>query len=742
MDTQYRVYDCLHNDARRFGGSMLWLLFRVLPGCLLAGVLLLCLGGLATFASATPAAFEGGGLADPESGHMLLYDEQGTVFTAAVLQSSKVHFDISGMVATVTLEQAFRNDSGRWLEGVYAFPLPDTAAVRAMEMRLGERRIIGKIRERAEAKEIYRAAKAAGKKTSLVEQQRPNLFSNRVANIGPGETIVVRLEYVQQVGYQAGQFSLRFPATITARYMPGAPLQASVDPDEPLALEVNPYLGWAQPTVEVADADAISPLQYPQPGNEQAPLNPLQVTARLDMGIPLARVEAPFHDITLTRRAGVYDIGLAGGVSEMDRDFVLAWQPVTGASPTAALFTEIVAGEHYGLLLVVPPAADRAPPPVPREIIFVVDTSGSMGGLSIRQARSSLDRALRALRPEDRFNIIEFNSTHRALYRRPLPATAEHVQRALEFVNQLQARGGTEMLPALRAALAVSGDDDLLEERLPLRQVIFITDGAVGNELALFEEISTRLGTSRLFTVGIGAAPNSWFMREAARHGRGTHTHIGSLEEVAERMGGLFAQLARPAAVDLEIDWPVPVEAWPQRIPDLYLGEPLLVAVKFGHAAPVGELEVRGRLGEADWAQRIQIAAAQEPLGDTAHKGVASLWARHKIAGLLDERVRGRNPDAVRADVLPIALQHQLLSPYTSFIAVEERIARPAGEALGKVALPNTRPQGQTPQGFAYPRTATTGPAKLWLGSLLVFLATLLRVLRQPEVDHVPGRGR
>ena len=741
MDTQYRVYDCLHNDARRFGGGILWLLFRVLPGCLLAGVLLLCLGSLAAFASATPAAVEGGGLANPESGHMLLYDEQGTSFTAAVLQSSKVHFDISGMVATVTLEQAFRNDSGRWLEGVYAFPLPATAAVRAMEMRLGERRIIGKIRERAEAKKIYREAKAAGKKTSLVEQQRPNLFSNRVANIAPGETIVVRLEYVQQVGYQAGQFSLRFPATITARYMPGAPLEAAADPDEPLALEVNPYLGWAQPTVEVADADAISPQQYPQPGSEQAPLNPLQVTARLDMGIPLAKVEAPYHDITLTRRAGVYDIGLASGVSEMDRDFVLAWQPVTGAAPTAALFTEAVAGEHYGLLLVVPPAADRAPPPVPREIIFVVDTSGSMGGLSIRQARSSLDRALRALRPEDRFNIIEFNSTHRALYRRPLPATAEHVQRALEFVNQLQARGGTEMLPALRAALAVSGDDDLLQERLPLRQVIFITDGAVGNEEALFEEISTRLGTSRLFTVGIGAAPNSWFMREAARHGRGTHTHIGSLEEVAERMDGLFAQLARPAVVDLEIDWPVPVEAWPQRIPDLYLGEPLLVAVKFGPAPPAGELVVRGRLGEADWAQRIQIAAASESLADTAHKGVASLWARHKIAGLLDERVRGRSPDAVRADVLPIALQHQLLSPYTSFIAVEERIARPAGEALAKVAVPNTRPQGQTPQGFAYPRTATTGPAKLWLGSLLVFLATLLRVLRQPEADHVPGRG-
>lgn len=740
MDTHYRVYSYLHDDACRFGGSILWLLFRVLPGCLLAAMLL-CLGSVAAFASATPFAVEDGSLADLDGGHMLLYDGQNTAYAAAVLQSSKVHFDISGMVATVTLEQSFRNDSGRWLEGVYAFPLPDTAAVRAMEMRVGERRIIGRIRERAEAKTIYQQAKSAGRKTSLVEQQRPNLFSNRVANIAPGETIVVRLEYVQQVAYKAGLFSLRFPATITARYMPGVPLAPVGDPDEAAPLEVNPYLGWALPTNAVADADAISPLQYPQPGSEQAPLNPLEVSVRLDTGIPLAKVEAPYHDITLARRAGVYDIRLANGVSEMDRDFVLTWQPVAGAVPTAALFTEEVAGEYYGLLLVLPPAEDRATPPLPREIIFVVDTSGSMGGLSIRQARSSLGRALQALRPEDRFNIIEFNSTHQALYRRPVPATREHVQQALEFVKQLEASGGTEMLPALRAALATPGDHDLLEERLPLRQVIFITDGAVGNEVALFEEISAGLGSSRLFTVGIGAAPNSWFMREAARQGRGTHTHIGSLEEVGEQMGGLFEQLARPAAVDLEIDWPAPVEAWPQRIPDLYQGEPLLVAVKFGAAPPSGELVVRGRLAELDWAQRIQIAAAQEPLAGNAHKGVASLWARHKIAGLLDQQLRGRSEDAVRADVLPIALQHQLLSPYTSFVAEEEQIARPAGEALNKVAVPNTRPQGQTPQGFAYPRTATTGPAKLWLGTLLVFLGTLLRVLRQPEVDHVPDRG-
>ena len=740
MSDYQNIYYRLSADANRLGGLPMWLLFRLLPVILLALLLLLFLGAIPVQAMVQEEGVEGFP-EDIASGQMLLRDEQSNRYLPALLQASKVHFDISGMLATVSVEQSFRNDTQRWLEGVYAFPLPDTAAVRAMEMLVGERRIVGKIREKAQAQKIYAQAKAAGKKASLVEQQRPNLFTNRVANIGPGETIIVRLEYVQQVDYLAGAFSLRFPTTITARYMPGGPLQAAADPDRQDPVAINPYLGWARATTGVPDAAAISPVQYPREGSEQRPLNPLEVTASLDMGMPLARVEAPFHDIALARRAGVYDIRLANGVSEMDRDFVLTWEPVSGAAPAAALFTEQVGDEYFGLLMVLPPAAERAAAPPPREIIFVVDTSGSMGGVSIEQARNSVVKALQALRPEDRFNIIEFNSVHRSLYRRPVPATRHYVQRAQEFVRQLRANGGTEMLPALRAALDPAADSDLLEEQLALRQVIFITDGAVGNEVALFEEISARLGSSRLFTVGIGSAPNSWFMREAARFGRGTHTHIGSLEQVGEKMAALFEQLSRPAAVDMAVAWPGEVAAWPERVPDLYLGEPLLVAVRFAGEPPRGDVEVSGLVAGQAWKRSVQIATGADPLGSPRHKGVASLWARQKIAGLLDQKLLGRSADAVRADVLPLALAHQLLSPYTSFVAVEEVVSRPVAEPSGRVPVPNTRPKGQSPQGFAYPRTATTGPAKAWLGMLLLFLAMLMRVLRQPEVDHVPGAG-
>ena len=714
-----------------------WLLFRCLPSVVMFGLALLVLSASPSRASVRDLQ-QAGELETAGAGHMVLQDERGGSQIPAVLQSSKVHFEISGMVVTATLEQRFLNNSDRWLEGVYVFPLPENAAVRYLEMTIGERRIIGKVRERAEAAAIYDKARRVGKKASLVEQQRPNLFSNRVANIGPGEEVSVQLRYVQQVRYRHDGFSLRFPMTITPRYMPGSPLESVDETGEVGTLVPDSRRGWALPTDQVPDADAISPFQDPRPGSDRAPLNPIVVTASLDPGLPLAAVDSPYHEIRLSRRAGIYSIELADGASEMDRDFVLNWRPVTGARPAAAVFTERVGDEYFGLLMLLPPAAERMPEPGPRELVFVVDTSGSMGGVSIEQARASLSQALLQLRPQDRFNIIAFNSSHYALYRRPMPATRHHVARAREFVRQLNASGGTEMLPALRAALGPVTDDDVYREKPAVRQVIFITDGAVGNEVALFEEISASLGDSRLFTVGIGSAPNSWFMRKAAEFGRGSHTHIGKLEEVGEKMAGLFDRIASPVALNLEVRWPVDGEVWPERLPDLYAGEPLVLAAKFGTTEPAGEIEVMADIDGRPWRQAVALNEGGDPRTAPASNGVGSLWARAKISGLLDQKVVGRDEALVRADVLAVALQHQLLSPYTSFIAVEEQPSRPSGENADSRPIPNTRPRGQAAQAYAYPATATTAPARAWLGAMTLFLALMVCVLRRPEVDHVP----
>lgn len=728
------------------------LLVRWLPALIL-GALWLLLLSVAPARAAASEAHEDGGPNGVGSGHLLMMDETSGRYIPALVHHSKVHFDINGMIAVVQVEQTFRNATDRYLEGVYAFPLPGNAAVRALEMQLGDRRIVGVIKERAQAKKIYEAAKTAGKKASLVEQQRPNLFTNRVANIGPGEEITVRLEYVQAVAYDADVFSLRFPMTITPRYMPGTSIDYALREHElgqeqeqeqereqgSGMLRVDAALGWAAPTDRVPDADKISPFLHPAAGSDHTPLNPIEITAEVDMGMPLARIDSPYHEVALSRRAGVYSLALVNGVSEMDRDFVLNWQPVSGSAPQAALFTEKVGEEYYALLMVVPPAAKRMANTIAREIIFVVDTSGSMGGVSIEQARSSVSSALGQLRPQDTFNIIEFNSSHRALYGNSVPATNHYTQHAQEFVRLLRASGGTEMLPALRAALSDSGEEQEVQR---LRQVIFITDGAVGNEAELLAELSTGLGDSRLFTVAIGSAPNSWFMRKAAEVGRGTHTHIGDLNEVGRSMAALFEQLSRPAAVDFKIDWGSPVDAWPRRIPDLYQGQIISAVASFGTALPPGAITVSGRVNGQAWEQQLQLGDEQQPHNAGAHAGVASVWARRKIAGLLDQKMAGREEAVVRAEVLPLALTHQLLSPYTSFVAVEEVVSRPEGESMGRSPVPNTRPRGQSPQHFAYPRTATSGPAKIWFGAFCLFLAVVVRIFTMQETDHVPSEDQ
>jgi len=685
--------------------------------------------------SAAQARAEEGPLEEVGAGQLLLTAATGEV-QMALSQHSRVDMDISGMIAVVRLQQVFRNETPHWVEGVYAYPLPDTSAVRHMALQVGERRIVGRISEKEKARAAYKEARKAGKKTSLVEQQRPNLFTNRVANIAPGETVTVELEYVQPVRYSDGSFALRLPATITPRYLPGVPMERGSSE----TMDLLPSHGWAVATSEVADAAAISPLQHAAAGSDLAPRNPLELHVRLDAGLPLAEVTSPYHQIVLTRRDNSYTVRLANGKAEMDRDFELNWRPVTGSVPAAALFTEQVDGEYYGLLMVVPPSPQKSPEAPPRELVFVVDTSGSMGGVSIRQARDSVSRSLRFLRPEDQFNIIAFNSGFRTLFRQARAASPHNLQLAQEFVRHLQASGGTEMLPALRAALAPSGVADELAARPPLRQVIFITDGAVGNEDALFAEIEQRLGATRLFTVGIGSAPNGWFMRKAADYGRGSHTLISDVGEVDAKMSALFRQLASPVAVDMAVAWPAPVEVWPARVPDLYLGEPLLLAVKFGEQLPDQPLQVTGRIAGAEWQTTLRwpgaaapdATAPDAPAPDTSatHPGVASLWARKKIEHLLGEARHGEDQQAIRDSVLPIALRHQLLSPYTSFVAVEEVVSRPSTAGLKSLAVPNTRPQRQAPQAYAYPGTATTATARIWLASLLLMLAVLVYACR------------
>ncbi len=623
-------------------------------------------------------------------------------YSPATRLATDVDIDVTGIVARVSVEQRFRNDSDEWVEGAYVFPLPDDAAVDGLVMRIGERRIEGEIAEREQARQTYEAAREGGRHASLVEQERPNLFTTSVANIAPGQEIVIEIAYVETVAYDDGRFSLRFPMTLTPRYVPGAPLDTATG------------AGFAFDTARVPDASRITP---PVLDPASGAANRASVNVRIDAGLPLTAVVSPSHDVLVNRDAGTRAYRLSAAEVVMDRDLRVEWRPAAGREPRAVAFAEAGADESHVLLMFVPPDSAELERAGPRELVLVVDTSGSMGGRSIRQAKSALRTALDRLTSRDRFNVIEFNSTARALYPEPVQLTARKRTEARAFVDRLHATGGTNMAPAIRAALEQPHGDGRL------RQIVFVTDGSVGNEAELFATIERRLGRARLFTVGIGSAPNSHFMRKAAQFGRGTYTHVSRIEDVAPRMHALFDKLEHAALTGIELDWPEPVEQHPERVPDLYRGEPVIVAARLDRTIvePI-ELESSGRVGRLEWSQRIEVEPGVSP-------GIAKLWARRRIESLLDSRLEGVSETEIRPAVVDVALAHGLLSPYTSLVAVDRTPARSREAALRREAVANMLPAGAEIGAIFGPLPQTATPAGLARLAGIVLAALALALL-------------
>jgi Ca-activated chloride channel family protein len=655
----------------------------------------------ATSSRAAPA-----GADDPFVGTLFVKGEDG-VSRPAVALATEVEVRVSGLVARVRVTQRFSNESDLWLEGVYVFPLPEMAAVDRMALQVGERRIEGRIQERAEARRSYEQARDEGRTASLLEQERPNLFTTSVANIGPGEPVEISIEYQHTLRYADGSFELRVPMTLTARYVPGG-CEAPEPPPQSQQLGSPDGTGWARATALVPDAARITPwMLHP----DSPVVNPLSLHVELDAGLPLARLASPSHPVETTRLGGHRFEAWLRDVPA-DRDFVLQWAPVPGQEPRAAIFSEEYEGEHYVLLMLLPPDDDAAAPRIAREAVFVIDTSGSMGGASIEQARAALHLALDHLAPDDRFEVVAFDDAPTPLFGASRPASAANVERAHRFVDRLRASGGTEMLAALELALA-----DAQESAPGLRQVVFVTDGAIGNEAQLFAAIQRGIGRSRLFTVGIGSAPNAYFLNRAAGFGRGTATLIGSQAEVQERMEALFRKIESPALTDLDVHWNDEVEMWPQRVPDLYAGEPVLVTARVQRF--VGEVRLAGRRGERPFEVRLPLTPG------APGRGIHKLWARREIAHWMGQETAGVDPQEVRRKVLAVALAHQLVSRFTSLVAVDVTPRRPLGAAGAASNVPNHGPAGFDPTLVpgVLPRSATPAPALLWLGSGSLMLA-------------------
>jgi len=653
--------------------------------------------------------------ANAQTGNLLLRMQDG--YRVSTLLNTAVDMQINGLVARVKVRQEFRNEGTDWAEGVYVFPLPDKAAVDHMRLYIGDRFIEGEVREKGQAKKEYEQAKSEGKKASLVEQQRPNMFTTSVANIAPGELVVVEIEYLEDLRYDNASFSIRFPLTITPRYIPGTPL--------PQGSQDREGSGWSANTTAVPDASSITP---PMVGISRG--HRVSMDISVNAGVPLEIIASRYHPVNVSENNGRYKVSLAGGTAPMDHDFELLWRPTAADAPRAMAFTETIDGEPHYLLMVMPPSAEAASANVmPREMIFIIDTSGSMHGTSIAQAKQALRRALQGLRPGDRFNVIAFSSAPNPLFRSAVVADPANMARAESFVASLAANGGTEMRAALDLALY------LPPEETHLRQVIFITDGAVGNEDELFRLIEQKLGNGRLFTVGIGSAPNSWFMRKSAEVGRGTFTTISALHEVGEKMDRLFAKIEQPQVTNINVDWPAGIvaESYPHIVPDLYLGEPVTVKARISGPLRAGDVVgISGDSAGGAWFREIELGS------DQASAGIAALWARARIADLIDAERRGTGPGDARAAIIATALQHHLVSKYTSLVAVDKTPVRPAGEGLRKDQVPNHMAHGQSGNAiFGFPATATTARESLFVGTLCLLASLALALAgRRRRVRH------
>ncbi|MGX9460935.1 marine proteobacterial sortase target protein [Shewanella sp. A14] len=673
---------------------------------------LLCFGLLfVVYACITTAFASPSGYQDDDiTQGTLEYFQQNQVIQAFALDT-QVSMDVSGLLNRVTVKQVFINDSDQWVNGRYLFPLPETAAVDSMKLRIGDKVIAGQIQPKKQALQTFETAKKQGKQASLLQQQRRNLFTSDVANLGPHEQLVVEVSYQQKVEYRDGLFSLRFPLAITPRYNPQAERTTEL-----------PQL--AMPS----SANTVTSVKHVRPE-----LN-VKMQVNIDAGFELTSLDSLYHPIKQSNVGNHYSVNFASKQIS-DRDFVLQWQANVGAVPQAATFYQTgkthladnsdersetaqrqpnpVDNNMYSLLMLMPPSVEVSEQHlIARELILVIDTSGSMSGQSITQAKQALQFALAGLRDIDSFNIIEFNSDVTLLSATPLPANSRNIGKANRFIQSLEADGGTEMRSALQTALVDSVQQDLEQTDTRsdmLRQVIFMTDGAVGNEHELYQLINDQLGDSRLFTVGIGSAPNSDFMRRAATMGRGTFTYIGKESEVQQKIEQLLNKIEQPVLTNIGLyylDGSVP-DYWPTTISDLYQNEPLWVSIKSA-SHQQQPIIVSGNINGQYWQQQLDFE------GNQAAKGIDLLWANAQITSL-ELYKDNASRDRVNKQVEALGLLYHLVTSQTSLVAVDVTPVNPLIDNPIDVQLQTHMPHGlnAAESSQVLPQTGTA--SRLWL---------------------------
>ena len=564
------------------------------------------------------------------------------------LRHTDVKASIAGYIGSVEVTQQFHNPFDGKIEAVYVFPLPQNAAVHEFLMMIGERRIRGIIRERQEAERIYQEARSQGYVASLLTQERPNIFTQHVANIEPGKEIDVAITYINTLAYDDGWYEFVFPMVVGPRFNPPGT-------QDGVGAVGHGRRGASGQRTEV---------EYLKPGTRSG--HDIALEVDLDAGVTVEEIACPSHAIV--RDTGSPQRTLIR-LSELDtipnKDFVLRYR-VAGDRLKAALLThEDERGGFFTFMLYPPDDLSRLQRK-PVEMVFVLDCSGSMRGQPIAQAKAAVQRALRKMDRDDTFQVIRFSNNASALGPAPLPATPENVRRALRYVDSLEGQGGTMMIEGIKAAL------DFPHDPRRLRIVAFLTDGFIGNEVEILGAVHQRLGATRIFSFGVGSSPNRFLLNRMAKIGRGAVAYVGLKDSAAAVMDAFFDRVSHPALTDLAVDWGgMQVDGvYPSALPDLFVGRAVVLTGRFSGQLPE-EIRVEGKTGDG---QRLLVhVPVSEGDARGRHPGLAFVWARKRIAEIADRATYEANPQ-LADEIRQVALEYGIMSAFTAFVAVDSTV--------------------------------------------------------------------
>jgi Ca-activated chloride channel family protein len=618
------------------------------------------------------------------------------------LRHTAVRAEISGFLARVTVTQKFRNESPDKIEAVYIFPLPPKSAVDDMVMKVGSRTVKAVIKQRDEARKIFEQARNQGHTASLLEQERPNIFTQTVTNIEPGAAVDVTISYVEVLPYEEGSYEFSFPMTVGPRYIPA---------HAPDAAKVNP--------------------KYAPPATRAG--HDLSMEVIIDAGVPIDSFRSGSHEVATERTgAGKARVTLKQASVIPNKDFVLKYD-VAGTKVQDALMTHRGSRGGYFTFILQPPERVTVEDVTPKELVFVIDTSGSMSGFPIEKAKETMKLAMDGLYPRDTFNLITFAGDTHLLFPQPVPATPENLRKAQEFLAGRRGGGGTEMLKAIRAALAPSGDRDAI------RIVCFMTDGYVGNDFEIVEEVKRNSG-ARVFSFGIGSSVNKFLLDKMAEAGRGEVEYVSLQDDGSAAARRFHERVRNPLLTDITLEWnglPV-VDVYPARVPDLFSAKPVTISGRFT-AAGSGVLRVKGRMSGRPWSRDIRVNL---PASEPQHDVLATLWARTRIEHLMNQAMgnfqNGTVPKEIENDITRLGLEHRLMTQFTSFVAVEEKTVTREGKPV-RIEVPVELPDGVSHEGnFGMKDEADYRAAKHLAGRTFAQVAPATAMIRTDSAVSGP----